>query len=528
MCIRDRLTALSAREALGFMARLRLGRPGTTDSDRTNKVESTLKALGLQGCADTQVGTVEDRGISGGQRKRLSIAMELLDDPSILLLDEPTSGLDSKAAEDVIQILQQLSRGDGPQQGRLVLATIHQPSWALMERFDNLLLISAGRKVYDGRVTEFPAYFEEQGSLIPKNANPADHVMSVIQDDSADAPDWAGIWRTNAPEHKPLEPSLETPWANHSFAVSSTDQFKILLARNGLDYLKDKTQFSAQVGAKIFIGTMVGLCWLSASRPAECGAGLNPQKIFTVTGAMFMVINNCLMDDLFATVIAFPTQKAILMREYKNGVYGILPWFMAFWTSRLVSQIFFALLLMLPVYFLVGLRLDESGTKFFVAVSCLMLCSVTGTTLGLAVGACSKDIQGAIGLVMPTLVPMLLFSGYVIPFEEIPIAFKWVYWISPFQYAFNILRINQFKDLDFQDEWCKHECFRDETQAWCLEHPEKKTYFCTGNQYLSTLHLDIQPDHFLVRSFFLLGGLALAVFIGALVLIAHNTKKKSG
>ena len=100
------MTALTPREALGFMSRLRMG--GVTDRDRQAKVAEVIHALGLSGCEGTQVGTVEDRGLSGGERKRLSIAMELLDNPSVLVLDEPTTGLDSKAAEDVISILAQL------------------------------------------------------------------------------------------------------------------------------------------------------------------------------------------------------------------------------------------------------------------------------------------------------------------------------------------------------------------------------------------------------------------------------------
>ena len=127
------MTALTPREALGFMSRLRMG--GVTDRDRQAKVAEVIHALGLSGCEGTQVGTVEDRGLSGGERKRLSIAMELLDNPSVLVLDEPTTGLDSKAAEDVITILAQLSDSND----RLVLATIHQVSGNSM-KFGHLVI----------------------------------------------------------------------------------------------------------------------------------------------------------------------------------------------------------------------------------------------------------------------------------------------------------------------------------------------------------------------------------------------------
>jgi ABC-type multidrug transport system ATPase subunit len=163
------MTALTPQEALSFMARLRIGGSATR---RNAKINELLNALGLEHCRNTRVGTVEDRGLSGGERKRLSIAMELLDDPAVLVLDEPTTGLDSKAAEDVIRILEKLAQG-----GRLVLATIHQPSWAVLELFQHLLILKSGRMVYDGQVEEVVPYFEELGQMMPKNVNPIDYIM---------------------------------------------------------------------------------------------------------------------------------------------------------------------------------------------------------------------------------------------------------------------------------------------------------------------------------------------------------------
>lgn len=134
---------------------------------------------------------------------------------------------------------------------------------------------------------------------------------------------------------------------------------------------------------------------LNTSRPVL--SGKNGEHVFTVTGVMFMLCNNCLMDDLFATCIAFPQQKALLQREYKNGVYGLKAWFSAFWLARLASQLLFAMCLLVPVYFIVGLRIDDAGAHVFVAAAALVLCSMSGTTLGIAIGAMSTSIDGVIG-----------------------------------------------------------------------------------------------------------------------------------
>jgi len=257
---------------------------------------------------------------------------------------------------------------------------------------------------------------------------------------------------------------------------------------------------------------------VNASRPPKAGA--NGEKVFTTTGALFMIVNNCLMDDLMATVIGFPSIKAILHREIKNGVYDVAPWFAAFWLFKLTTQMVLALVLALPVYFLVGLRLDNSGEHLFIAVGCLVLCSVSGTTMGLAAGSCSKDIVGALGLVLPVMAPMLLFSGWVIPYSEVPVAFKWIYWISPFQYAFNILRINQFRGINFEDDGCING-----------QHDVKSPFsplFCNGNEYLDTLSFDLDPIDYMKRAFLLLGAVGVTVIIFTFTILSWKVQKKTG
>ena len=115
--------ALTPRETLAYVARLRLGDQVST-KDKIAKAEAMIARLGLGGCADTRVGGVDLRGISGGERKRTSIGCELIANPRVLLVDEPTSGLDSKAAFDIIQQLRDLAHDDGV----TVICTVHQPS----------------------------------------------------------------------------------------------------------------------------------------------------------------------------------------------------------------------------------------------------------------------------------------------------------------------------------------------------------------------------------------------------------------
>ncbi|KAG0329380.1 hypothetical protein BG004_002343 [Podila humilis] len=145
--------------------------------EKTEKVLEIIDFLGLNNVMDSVVGDAEQRGISGGQRKRVNIGMELVTDPSILFLDEPTSGLDSSTSGDVCKLLRSVAR----RKGLTVVAVIHSPSPVAFDQFDDLLLLGhGGRVVFHGPRTEAPAYFGAIGFPVPEGASPSDFYMDVI------------------------------------------------------------------------------------------------------------------------------------------------------------------------------------------------------------------------------------------------------------------------------------------------------------------------------------------------------------
>lgn len=123
-----------------FTARLRLK---LSAKERKERVENLIKDLGLTKCADTRVGNQLIRGLSGGERKRASIGVELITNPSLIFLDEPTTGLDSTTALNVLELLKALADN-----GRNVVSTIHQPSSEIFNQFDNLMLMVRGNIIY--------------------------------------------------------------------------------------------------------------------------------------------------------------------------------------------------------------------------------------------------------------------------------------------------------------------------------------------------------------------------------------------
>ncbi|GER56691.1 ABC transporter [Striga asiatica] len=175
---------LTVRETISYSARLRL--PDRMPwADKRALVESTIIEMGLQDCSDTVIGNWHLRGVSGGERRRVSIAVEILMRPRLLFLDEPTSGLDSASAFFVTQTLRGLSRD-----GRTVIASIHQPSSEVFELFDRLYLLSGGKTVYFGQASEaYEAtilsllFFAQAGFPCPALRNPSDHFLRCINSD---------------------------------------------------------------------------------------------------------------------------------------------------------------------------------------------------------------------------------------------------------------------------------------------------------------------------------------------------------
>jgi len=155
------------------------------------------------------------------------------------------------------------------------------------------------------------------------------------------------------------------------------------------------------------------------------------------------------MDTVLHTALELPITRALVTREYRNGWYALPPYQIATILVHCLLQTFNSLCLSLPIYFLVGLRLEVAA--FCIFVSTLAVMSWIGVSFGLIIGAIANDFKQAQGAIAPSLVPLILFSGYLIPYAQIPAYFKWLYDLSFFQYALAIVLINQYSGTKFTD-----------------------------------------------------------------------------
>lgn len=174
------LGTLTPRETLQFAANMQLP-PNMPLEKKYKRCEKILKQLDILKCADSPIGTPNMRGISGGERRRVSIAVEMIRNPSVLFLDEPTSGLDSTTAVKVMRVLKNLART-----GRTVIFTIHSPNAKILALFDTLILLSRGKIGYFGPANRALAYFKSLGYRCPDSANPAEFFLNVLQMNTVD------------------------------------------------------------------------------------------------------------------------------------------------------------------------------------------------------------------------------------------------------------------------------------------------------------------------------------------------------
>ncbi|KAJ0399890.1 hypothetical protein ATCC90586_006505 [Pythium insidiosum] len=427
---------ITVHEHLVFQARLRLGLPHREIAAR---VDAVLADLGLSKCRNSLIGGSRIRGISGGERKRLSLATSMLAEPRVLLVDEPTSGLDSHSAVTVVQHLQRIARD-----GRVVVTTLHQPSPEIMALLDRVHLLADGATIFDGPGTCLREYFAMLGYTGPRFVPPIEFVMSLLVDDdnaeaAADVDDDRGVrvdtlkqsWVQHRAQYVPTRLSLLPATAVSQAAkdrkpVGFMSQFLLLAHRNALRILRDSVASRAAVLQSLFIAFLVGAVYF--------GLDVSQQNIQAIVGMLFFLsINQTLISakPVFASV---PAELALLRREYNDGLFRLDAWYLAKNTSELVLQVLLPVLYFFPQYLLVGI--GRGAVEYFTMQGFLILVSSASVGYGYLIScACGRaDIAVVVGVAF--LLPFILFGGLFLNSEDVPGYLHWWQLLSPVRYCF--------------------------------------------------------------------------------------------
>jgi ABC-type multidrug transport system ATPase subunit len=255
------------REAFAFSAKLRLPRT-VSDDDIEILVNKTVEELGLGSASNTIIGGGFHKGISGGERRRVSIGLELIASPLLIFLDEPTSGLDSFAATQVMALLDRVAKA-----GNTVLFTIHQPSSKLFSSFDSLILLNRGQIMHQGSVSKIGEDLTDYGYPLPDNYNPADWILDIAQMNSMEELSSRSFFSKQPDDLVPTITSgrlkhfkndvLKLPEKN---SVSVWQEFKLLQQREMLNLRRNPASIIINVVASGILSVIFGVIFLGVGR----------------------------------------------------------------------------------------------------------------------------------------------------------------------------------------------------------------------------------------------------------------------
>ena len=414
-------TSMTPREILDFAAALTLK---ISPTKRKELVEETLKDLGLSACANTLVGGPLSRGLSGGEKKRTSVGMELICSPSVLFLDEPTTGLDSFIALSIVQLIVAIAK----KYKRTIIATIHQPSSQIFDCFDKLLLLSQGLTVYMGSARESISYFTDLGFPLPENYNPADHFLSVISENMLTVPEYTLLKNASLIEANFRDREVYSPPFLSVLALLTWRAYK--------DMIRNPLNLAAKIFKVIFYSMMfLAVFW---------DLGYDPQGIYDRESCIFILICSFSVEAHLSVLQTFQMHKLIFIREYQQNRYGALSYFLSYNFTTIPIEIIWDLVFLFCIYKPSQFNTAEhSLTKFAVAST---LSGMTGSGWGMLISIVGSTLESAAVFSMLVLVPMWLCSGFLINYSDIPDWF-FIKWIGPYYYTFQAGILSELEGL---------------------------------------------------------------------------------
>eukprot|EP00095_Tigriopus_kingsejongensis_P004119 maker-scaffold122_size333723-snap-gene-2.34 protein:Tk04119 transcript:maker-scaffold122_size333723-snap-gene-2.34-mRNA-1 annotation:"white family atp-binding cassette transporter" len=487
---------LTVREAMQIATDLKLGEETPLET-KALVIKEITENLGLTECMETRTNMV-----SGGQRKRLAIGLELVNNPPVMFLDEPTSGLDSASCSQCISLLKQLAR-----EGRTIICTIHQPSARIFEMFDKLYMLADGQNVYKGTVLGLVPFLSSMDLQCPSYHNPADFVMEIASGEygdytqklveavnsgkcgsnQSDGSPSTSLKSSHAAElvpnsihHSGESTSLVVPNAGH---VNQDGTLQIGMpegeAGNGNGTAKAELQTSlmgeSEESMDKHMHTFPTSTWtqfrvlvvrtfksiirdetLTKLRLISHVAigillgllywdiGNEASKVYNNSAMLFFCMLFSMFTAMMPTVMTFPMEMATFKREHLNYWYSMKSYYLAKLTADMPFQIAFPSIFVLIVYFMTSQPLEPARLGMFLLMC--VLTSLVAQSLALVIG-CAVNMESAVYLGPITTIPILLFSGFFVSLNNIPFFLHWLAYVAYVRYGFEgaILAIYGFQ-----------------------------------------------------------------------------------
>lgn len=416
---------LTVYETLQYAAELRMIRNTSKDVQLT-KIEEVINKMGLNECRNIIVGDSRTKGISGGEKKRLCVAIELLTDPKILFLDEPTSGLDSKIALSLIEKLKLIAND-----GCMVICTIHQPQNKIFNLFNNLILMKNGLIVYNGEASKACYLISLQQSpsdILQSNMNSGDILIDEISKND----------NIHLVENFLLDKSLYTDTSIFKTRDKQTwiKQFSILLRRNIKYHTRNWKLILINTIATIIVSFFVCMSVWNSIGINKKSAALRQAALF------FSVINQGIVSSLQGTH-SFPLERNIMLRERAAGAYKVSAYFVAKTIGDMIFQIIAPILYTCIVYYNIGFQSEAS--KFFIFMGFMILSSMSATSMSNMISCICVSIELSTIILAAVYEVSRLYGGW---FISPKLLFQFPNWkfadsLSYIKYAFVGVSLNE-------------------------------------------------------------------------------------
>eukprot|EP01134_Creolimax_fragrantissima_P008559 CFRG8559T1 len=445
---------LTVTENLMFSARLRLS-PKMPDSEKRSRVQSVIRELGLSKVADSLIGTRILRGVSGGERKRVCIGMELVKEPSVLFLDEPTTGLDSNTAENLLFTLKELT-----EKGQTIILSIHQPRYSIFKLFDSLFLLSAGEFVYAGPACNVTNYFAQLGHDCEPHNNPADFLLDVTNaeclrmmngiDADKDYVALAEHYKQSAEcaeqgrhltiqRHNTLMSTLSSASSRgvqkdlglEIHTVGFFTQVLLVGQRALRNSIRNPETSIMQVASLALFGLITGTVFFQFG---DEGVDALQNRV----GAMFFILLSAVFSNMSAIAI-FIEEREIFINEKMNGYYRTEAYFLAKTTIDLVFMRVLPVAIFTTIsYFMCGFQADPIS-KYLIVLLSVELVAKTAAAICFFVSCGVSTFALAHLIVTLIYVIMMAFGGLLVNVSTMPAWMQWVKWTSIFMYGMEIL-----------------------------------------------------------------------------------------
>ncbi|KAH6764062.1 ABC-2 type transporter family protein [Perilla frutescens var. frutescens] len=413
---------LTVEETLTYSARLRLKAGGEKANVRVQKL---LKELGLEHIARMRVGNESSRGISGGEKRRLSIGVDLVHDPTILLLDEPTSGLDSASALHVISLLKSMAQN----RQKTIVVTIHQPGFRILDLIDHVVLLSNGAVLHNGSLDLLEVRLNSVGHTIPPRVNLLEFAIDATEALHKQERDFEEV------EQKSDQYLNQSQGKHNSYCNSHFNEVVILSQRFSSNILRSRQLFAAKTIQALLAGIVLGTIFINAFGNSEKKKVQNQVGFFAFTLTF-------LISSTTEALPVFLQERRILERETSRGAYRISSYVVANTLVFLPFLLIVALLYAAPVYWLVGLRQDIEGFVCFTIVVWMVI--LMANSFVACFSALVPDFITGMSVISGVMGSFFLFSGYFLTKDSIPKCWNFMQYLSVFKYPFESFVMNEF------------------------------------------------------------------------------------